>query len=260
MGSLSILQGSSQSRDQTQVSRIPSGFFINWATREAQECSNYLTIVLISHDSKVMLKTLQARLQQYVNWEIPHTQAWFRKGRRIRGDQIANICWIIEKAREVQKKTSASSSLTMLKPLTVWITTNWKVLKGMGIPDHLICLLKKLHAGQEATIRTGRRTADWFKIGKGVRQDCILSLCLFNLYVEWIMWNARLDEVQTGIKIAGENINNLRHSYTTLKAESWRGTKRTSWWRWKMKVKKDGLKLNMKKLRSWHQVPSLHGK
>ena len=109
----------------------------------------------------------------------------------------------------------------MLKPLTVWITTNWKVLKEMGIPDHLTCLLRNLYAGQEATVRTGHERTDWFQIWKGVCQGCILSPCLFNLYAEYIMWNARLDEAQDGIKIAGRNINNLRYADdTTLMAES----------------------------------------
>ena len=109
----------------------------------------------------------------------------------------------------------------MPKPLTVWITTNWKILKEMGIPDHLTCLLRILYAGQEATVRTGHGTTDWFQIGKGVCQGCILSHCLFNLYAEYIMRNAGLEEAQAGIKIAGRNINNLRYAdETTLMAES----------------------------------------
>ena len=109
----------------------------------AKECSNYSTIALISHTSKVMLKILQARLQQYMNCELPGVQAGFRKGRVIR-DQIANICWIIEKAREFQKNTSISALLTMPKPLTVWITKNCKILKALGIPDHLTCFLRSV--------------------------------------------------------------------------------------------------------------------
>ena len=158
-----------------------------------------------------MLKILQVRLQQYMNQEIPDVQAGYRKGRGTR-DQIANIQWIIKKARESQKKTSLSALLTMPKPLTVWITTNWKILKEMGIPDHLICLVRNLYVGQEATVRTGHGTKDWFQIGKGVYQGCILSPCLFNLYAEYIMRNAGLDEAQAGIKIAGRNINNLRYA------------------------------------------------
>ena len=158
-----------------------------------------------------MLKILQAKLQQYVNHELPDVQAGFRKGRGTR-DQIANIHWIIEKAREFQKKTSISALLTMPKPLTVWITINWKILKEMGIPDHLTGLIRNLYASQEATVRTGHGTTDWFQIGKGVRQGCILSPCLFNLYAEYIMRNAALDEAQAGIKIARRNINNLQYA------------------------------------------------
>ena len=156
-----------------------------------------------------MLKILQARLQQYVNHEHPDVQTGFRKGRGTR-DQIANICWIMEKAIEFQKKTSISALLTMPKPLTVWITINWKILKEMGIPDHLTCLLRILYAGQEVTARTGHGTTDWFQIGKGVCQGCILSPCLFNFYAEYIMRNAGLEEAQAGTKIAGRNIINLR--------------------------------------------------
>ena len=111
--------------------------------------------------------------------------------------------------------------MTTPKPLTVWITTNWKFLKEMGIPDHLTCFLKNLYAVQEATVRTGHGTTDWFQIGKGVRQGCILPPCLFNFYAEYILRNAGLEEAQAGIKIAGKNINNLRYADdTTLMAES----------------------------------------
>ena len=119
------------------------------------------------------------------------------------------------KKQESFRKTSISALLTMPKPLTVWITTNWKILKEMGIPDHLTCLLRNLYAGQEATVRTGHGTTDWFQIGKGVRQGCILSPCLFNFYAEYIMRNAGLDEAQAGIKTAGRNINNLRYADDT---------------------------------------------
>uniref|UniRef100_A0A4W2DV27 RNA-directed DNA polymerase n=1 Tax=Bos indicus x Bos taurus TaxID=30522 RepID=A0A4W2DV27_BOBOX len=186
----------------------------------AKECSNYRTIALISHTSKVMLKILQARLQQYVNREFPDVQAGFRKGRGTR-DQIANICWIMEKAREFQKNiyfcfidyTKAFDCVDHNKL--------WKILKEMGIPDHLTCLLRNLYAGQEATVRTGHGTTDWFQIRKEVRQGCIMSLCLFNLYAEYIMRNAGLEEAQAGIKIARRNINNLRYADdTTFMAES----------------------------------------
>ena len=125
------------------------------------------------------------------------------------------------KKQESSRKTSISALLTMPKPLTVWITINWKILEEMGIPDHLTCLLRNLYAGQEATVRTGHGTTDWFQMGKGVRQGCILSPCLFNLYAEYIIRNAGLDETQAGIKTAGRNINNLRYADdTTLMAES----------------------------------------
>ena len=127
----------------------------------AKECSNYHTVTLISHAGKVMLKILQARLQQYVNHELPDVQDGFRKGRGTR-DQIANIRWIIKKSKRVPKKTCISALLTMPKPLTVWITINWKILKEMGIPDQLTGLLRNLYAGQEATVRTGHGTKDWF--------------------------------------------------------------------------------------------------
>ena len=119
------------------------------------------------------------------------------------------------KKQESSRKISISAWLTMLKPLTVCITINWKTPQEMGIPDHLTCLLRNLYAGQEATVRTGHGTTDWFQIGNGVRQGCILSPCLFNLYAEYIMRNARLDEIQTGIKIARRNINNLRYADDT---------------------------------------------
>ena len=126
------------------------------------------------------------------------------------------------KKQESPRKTSISALLTMPKPLTVWITINWKILKEMGIPDDLTCLLRNLYAGQqEATVRTGHGTTDWFQIGKGVRQGCILLPCLFHFYAEYIMRNAGLEESQAGIKIAGRNINNLRYaSDTPLMAES----------------------------------------
>ena len=156
-----------------------------------KECSNYRTIALISHSSKVMLKILQARLQQYVNLKCPDVQAGFRKGRVTR-DQIANICRIIKRAREFQKNiyfcfidyTKASDCVDHNKL--------WKILKKTAIPGHLTHLLRNLDEGQEATVRTGHGTTDWFQIGKGVCQGCILSSCLFNLYAEYIMRNAGL--------------------------------------------------------------------
>ena len=123
--------------------------------------------------------------------------------------------------QESSRRISTSASLTMIKPLTVWITTNWKILKEIRIADHLICLLRNLYAGQEATVRTGHGTTDWFQIRKGVCQGCILSPNLFNFYAEYIMRNTGLEEAQAGIKIAGRNINNLRYADDTiLMAES----------------------------------------
>ena len=149
-----------------------------------------------------MLKILQARFQQYMHWEFPDVQAVFRKGRRT-WDQIANIHWIIEKARKIQKNiyfcfidyTKAFGSVDHNKL--------WNIPKEMGIPDHLTRLLRNLY--EEATVKTGHGT-DWFQIRKGVHQGSILSPYLFNLYAEYIMWNAGLDEAQAGIKIAKRNI------------------------------------------------------
>ena len=164
------------------------------------------------------------------------------------------------KKQESSRKTSTSALLTMPKPLTVWITTNWKILQEMGIPDHLTCLLRNLYAGQETTVRTEHGTMDWFQTGKGVCQGCMLSPCLFNLYTEYIMRNAGLDEAQAGIKIAGRNINNLRYADdTTLMAESEEELKSLL-----VKMKEESEKVALssifRKLRSWHLVPSPHGK
>ena len=132
-------------------------------------------------------------------------------------DQIANICWITEKTREFQKNIDFCF-IDYAKPLTMWIIKNCGKFLEMGIPDHLTCLL---YADLEATVRTGHGNTDWFQIGKGVCQGCMLSVCLFNLYAEYIMWTAGLDEAQAGIKISGKNINNLRYAdATTFMAES----------------------------------------
>ena len=149
-----------------------------------------------------MLKILQARLQQYVNCKLPDVQAGFRKGRGTR-EQIANIRWIMEKAREFQK-TSISALLTAKAFDCVDHNKLWKILKEMEIPDHLTCLLRNLYAGQEATVRTGHGTTDWFQLGRGICQGCILSPCLFNFYAEYIMRNSGLEEAQAGIKMLGE--------------------------------------------------------
>ena len=160
---------------------------------------------------------LQARLQQYMNRKLSDVQAGFIKDRGTR-DQITNIHWIIEKTREFQKNTCSTDYTKAFD--CVDHNKLWKILREMGIPDHLTCLLRNLYAGQEATVRTGHGTMDWFQIGKGVCQGCILSPCLFNLYAENIMQNARLDESKAGIKITGRNINNLRNADTTLMTES----------------------------------------
>ena len=142
----------------------------------AKEYSNNCTIGLISNTNKVMLKILQSRIQQYMNHELPDVQAGFRKGRGTR-DQIANICWIIRKAREFQE----NMYFCFIDSAKVFDCVDhnklWKILKEMGIPDHLACLLRNLYAGQEATVRTGHGTTDWFQIGKGVCQGRILSPC-----------------------------------------------------------------------------------
>ena len=165
-----------------------------------------------------MLKILQARLQQYVNLQFPDVQAGVRKGRGTR-DQIVNICWIIKKAKEFQKNIYFCFIDYAKAFDCVDHNRLWKILKEMGIPHHLTCLLRNLYAGQEATVRTGHGTIDWFLIRKGECQGCLLSPCLFNLYAEYLMRNAGLEEVQAGIKIAGRNINNLRYADdTTLMA------------------------------------------
>ena len=188
-----------------------------------------------------MLKILQARLQQYVNHELPDVQAGFRKGRGTR-DQIANIRWIIEKASEFQKSIYFCFIDCVKAFDCVDHNKLWKILQEMGIPDHLTCLLRNLYAGQEATVRTGHGTTDGFQIGKGVRQGYILSLCLFNLYAEYIMRNAGLEEAQAGIKIAGRNNNYLRYTgNTTLMVESKEELKNLL-----MKVKEESEKVGLK--------------
>ena len=193
-----------------------------------------------------MLKIPQARLQQYMNRELPDVQAGFRKGTATR-DQTANIHWITEKAREFQKNIY----FCLIDYAKVFDSVDhkklWKILKEMGIPDLLTSLLINLYAGQEATVRTGHETTDWFQIVKGVRQGGILSPCLFNLYAEYIMRNAGLEEAQAGIKIAGRNINNFRYADdTTLMAESEEELK-SLLMKGKEESEKVGLKLNTQK-------------
>ena len=205
-----------------------------------------------------MLKILQASLQQNVNHELWDVQAGFRKGRGTR-DQIADICWIILKAREFQKSIYFCF-IDYTKAFDCVDHNKLKnILKETGIPDHLTCLLRNLNAGQEATVRTGHGTTHWFQIGKGVRQGCILSPFLFNLYVEYLIRNAGLDEAQAGIKFAGRNVNNLRYADdTTLMAESRAEepldeSERGEW-------KKLTSNSTFRKRTSWHLVPWLHGK
>ena len=156
-----------------------------------------------------MVHSLWKTVQRFLKNLIIQLPYGFRKGRGTR-DQIANIHWIMERAREFQKNIYFCFIDCAKAFDCVDHNRLWEILKEMGIPDHLICLLRNLYAGQEATVRTGHGTTNWFQIGKGVRQGCILSPCLFNLYAEYIMRNAGLEETQAGIKIAGRNINNLR--------------------------------------------------
>ena len=177
--------------------------FIPIPKNNAKECSNYYTIVPISLASKVMLKIHQARFQQYMNRDLSDVQVGFRKGRGTR-DQIANISWIIEKAREFQKNIY----FCFIDYAKVFDCVDdnklWKILKEMGMLDHLTCLLRNLYAGQEVTVRTRHGTTDWFQIGKRVCQGCILSPCLFNLYLEYIIQNSGLGNSQVESRFPGE--------------------------------------------------------
>ena len=176
--------------------------------------------------------------------ELPRVQTGFRKGRGTK-DQIANILWLIEKAREFQKNICFIDYAKTFD--CVDHNKLWKILKEMGIPNHLTCLLRNLYAGQEATVRTEHGTTDWFQIGKGVHQSYILSPCLFNLYAEYTMRNAGLDEAQAGIKVAGRNINNLRYANdTTVRMEGEEELK-SLLMKMKQESEKVGLKLNIQK-------------
>ena len=194
-----------------------------------------------------------------MNWEFSDVQDGFCWGRGIR-DQIANIRWIIEKAR-VLKKNIYFCFIDYVKAFDcVDHNKLWKILKEMGIQDHLTCLLRNLYAGQVATVRTGYGTIGWFKIEKGIHQGCILSPCLLNFYAEYILWNAGLDEAQAGIKTAGRNINNLRYADdTTLMAES-KEELRSLLMKVKDESEKAGLKLNIQKTKIMALIPSFHGK
>ena len=215
-------------------------FHSNPKERQCQRMLKLPYNSLISHTSKVIRKILQARLQQY-NCELPDVQAGFRKGRGTR-DQIANIHWITEKAREFQKNNDFCFIDYTKAFDCVEHNKLWKILKEIGTPDRLTCLLRNLYAGQKATVRTGHGTTDWFQIGKGVRQGCILSPCLFNLYAEYILRNSGLEETQAGIKIARRNINNLRYADdTTLMAGREEELKSLL-----MKVKEESRKVSLK--------------
>ena len=182
-------------------------FHSNPKERQCQTVSKLLHNSLMSHASEVMLKILQAKLQKSMNHELSDVQAGFRKDRGTR-DQSANILWIIEKAREFQKNIY----FCFIDYATAFNCVDHNKLGNfleIGVPNRLICLLRNLYASQEATVRTEYGT-DSFQIEKGVHQGCILSPCLFNFYTKYIMRNARLDEAQAGIKIAGRNINNLK--------------------------------------------------
>ena len=159
------------------------------------------------------------------------------------------------KKQENSRKTPTSSLLTTPKPLTMWITTNWKTLKEMGILDHLTCLLRNLYAGQEVIVRTGHGSTDWFQFGKGVHQGCILSPCLFNFYAEYIMRNAGLERTQTGIKIAGRNINNLRYADDTILMEDIEEELKCLLMKVKEESEKGGLKLNIQKTKIMASCP-----
>ena len=195
--------------------------------------------------SKGMLKILQVRLPQYVNYEFPDVKVRFRKGRGSR-DQIANIHWIFEKAREFQKNTYFCF-IDYAKAFNCEDHNRlWKILKEMGLSDQLTCLLRNLFAGQEATVRIGLGTTDWFQIRKGVCQGCILSPCLFNLYVEYIMRNAGLDKAEAEIKSARRNINNfIYEDDINLMAES--EELKSLLMKVKEESEKFGLKLNIQK-------------
>ena len=197
-----------------------------------------------------MLKILQASLQLYVNREVPDVQAGFKKGRV----QIANIHWITEKASEFQK--NIGFCFIDYAKAFVWITTNYGKFLTDGNTRAPPSLLRKLYAGQESTVRTGHGTTGWFQNGKGVYQGCILSLRLFNLYAEYIMRNAGLEEAQAGIKIARRNINNLRYADdTTLMAESKEELK-SLLMKVKVESEKVGLKLNIQKTKIMASGPT----
>ena len=189
-----------------------------------------------------------------MNWECPDVQIGYRKGKGTRG-QIANIHWIIEKSREFQKNICFIDYAKAFDCLDH--NKLWKILQEMGIPDHLSCLLRNLYACQEATVRTGHGTTDWFQTGKGIHQSCILSPCLFNLYAEYIMWNARLDKAQPGIKIAKKNISKLRYTDDTTRMSESQEELTSLLMKVKEESEKAGLKLCIQKNKD-HGILSHH--
>ena len=184
-----------------------------------------------------MLKILQARLQQYMNWELPEVQAGFRKGRGTK-DQIANIHWVIDKARKFQKNIYFCF-IDFAKAFDC-VDQNklWKILQEMGIPDHLTCLLRNLYAGQEATVKTRHGRRDWFQIGKGVHQGCVFSPCVFNLYAEYIVWNAGWMNHKLESRFPVEVSITSGMQMTPPLWQKPKRKLRASWWKWKRRVKK----------------------
>ena len=239
--------------------RTEKGQFLFQSQRRAMpECSNYPTIVLAKYCSKFSKPGFNDTWNE--NFQMFKLDLEKAEEQEIRLPTSAGS----SKKQESSRKTSISALLTTPKPLSVWITKKlWKILQKIGVPEHLTYLLRNLCAGQEAAVRTGHGTTDWFQIGKGIRQGChldVLSPCLFNFCTEYIMWNDGLDEAQAGIKIVRRNINNIRYADdTTLMAESQEELRS-----FLMKVKKESeklaLKSTFKRLRSWHPIPSLHGK
>ena len=213
---------------------------------------NYHTIALISHASKTMIKILQARLQQYAKWELPDVKAGFKKAEEPKIKLPTSVGSL--KKQESSRKTSTSALLTRPKSLIVDYNKLWKILKEMGIPDHLTCLLRNLYAGQEATVRTVHLTTDWFQIRKGVRQGYILSP-LFDLYVEYIMWNDRLNEAQAGSKIARRNINNFRYADDTTPMAEGEEELKSLLMKVKEESEKVGLKLTIQKTKIMASSP-----
>ena len=175
-------------------------------------------------------------------------------------DQIANICWIIKKAREFQKNVYFRFIGYAKAYDCVDYNKTWKIPTEMGIADYLTSLLRNLYAGQEETVRTGHETIESFQIGKGIHQGCILSPCLFNLYAGYIMRNAGLEEAQAGIKIASRNISNLRYADDTILMAGSEEELKSLFMKMKEESEKVGIKLNIQKTKSWHPIPSLHGK